>query len=130
MTEKKGATVVAVPENKEVKAVVIRDKKTGELQYVLDFTRDSVKWAERQGFKVQKLEEGIMISAIDDLFFYSFHAHYPDVKRAEAEDILQKNLGGMTPELLERLIQLYLMPVTAMMATEESLKNADMTIEL
>lgn len=125
----KTATVVSINENKDVRAITIKNKKTGELQYVLDFTRDSVKWAERQGFKVQVLEEGISISGIDDLFYYSFHAHYPDVKRAEAEVIAKKNLGGYTPELIERLVQLYLVPVQEMMATEETLKNADMTIE-
>ena len=128
MAEKKG-TIIAVGENKDIRAIRINDKKTGELQYVLDFTRDSVKWAERQGFKVQVLEEGISVSGIDDLFYYSFHAHYPDVKRAEAESIAKNDLGGYTPELIERLIQLYLVPIQAMMATEESLKNAKMTIE-
>lgn len=128
MADKK-TTVLPISENKDLRAITIKDKKTGELQYVLDFTRDSVKWAERQGFKVQVLEEGVSISGVDDLFYYSFHAHYPDVKRAEAESIAKNNLGGYTPELIERLVQLYLVPVTAMMATEESLKNADMTIE-
>lgn len=125
----KTATIVSINDNKDVRAISIKNKKTGELQYVLDFTRDSVKWAERQGFKVQVLEEGVSISGIDDLFYYSFHAHYPDIKRAEAERIAKKNLGGYTPELIERLVQLYLVPIQEMMATEETLKNADMTIE-
>ena len=124
MAEKKGATP-----KKEIKAITLKDKKTGELQYVLDFTRDSIKWAERQGFKVQVLEDGINMNAVDDIFYYAFHAHYPEVKKSEAEQIL-KDIGGMTPELLERLIELYLVPFNSLMASEESLKNANLTVEL
>ena len=124
MAEKK-----ATPQTKEAKAITIKNPKTGEFKYLLDFNRDSVKWAERQGFKVQVLEDGMNMNAIDDIFFYSFHAHHSEVTRAEAAQILN-DIGGMRPEMLERLVELYLAPFNTLLATEDSIKNAKLTVEL
>ena len=125
MAEKKVTTI----KPKEVKAITIKDPKTGEFKYLLDFNRDSVKWAERQGFKVQVLEDGMNMNAIDDIFFYSFHAHHSEITRADAAQIL-KDIGGMRPEMLERLVELYLVPFNTLLATEDSIKNAKLAVEL
>ena len=126
MAEKKNAT----PKLEKPAAIEICDSKTGEFKYLLDFTRDSVEWAEdSQKFNISELDNGIKGSAITKLFYYAFHAHHPEVRKSEAEQVL-KDIGGMTPEMLERLVDLYVYTIKSIMATEDTLKNAKMTVKL
>ena len=128
MAEKK-TTAVAV-QAEPVKPVVLRDDKTNEV-YVLEFNRDSIKFAETRKFDINALGDGgVSISAIEDLFCYSFRMHHPTITKAQTDKILYEKLGGIPDGLLERLVELYLVPFNSLVRTEESAKNATMTMEL
>ena len=69
MAEKKNTSSKLV----KPQAIELCDVKTGEFKYLLDFTRDSVEWAEdSQKFNISELDEGMKGSAITKLFYYSF----------------------------------------------------------
>lgn len=123
MAEKKNTAA-----NKVVKPITLRDDR-GNI-YVLEFNRSSIKFAEARGFKVQALEEGVSLSGIEELFFYSFRMHQPEVSKAETDKILYEELGGLREGMLERLVELYLAPFNTLITTEDSAKNSKMTVEL
>lgn len=128
MAEKK--TTAAKVQNEPVKPIVLRDDKTNEV-YVLEFNRDSIKFAEARKFDINAMGEGgVSISAIEDLFCYAFRMHHPNVTKAQTDKILYEKLGGIPEGLLERLVELYLVPFNSLIRTEESAKNATMTMEL
>lgn len=112
----------------EIKPIVLRNN-VGDV-YILEFNRDSIKFAEARGFKAQTLEEGISMSAIEDLFFYSFRMHHPNMSKANTDKILYDELGGLNQAIIERLAELYLAPFNTLVATGDSAKNSKMTVEL
>lgn len=124
MAEKKITKV----DNKVIKPITLRNEQ-GDI-YVLEFNRTAVKFAEARGFKVQALEEGISLSSIEELFFYSFRMHQPNMSKADTDRILYEELGGLREGMIERLVELYLKPFNTLMTTEDSVKNSKMTVEL
>ena len=124
MAEKK----IVKAEKQTVKPIILRNDVNDV--YVLEFNRDSVKFAEARGFKVQTLEDGVSLSGIEELFFYSFRMHHPNMTKANSDKILYEELGGMRPEMLERLVELYIAPFNTLITTEDSAKNSKMTVEL
>lgn len=126
MAEKKAATKA---ETKTVKPVVITDNVTGDI-YVLEFNRDTVKFAEAKKFDINALDSGEQIMTnIEELFYYSFRMHQPSISRAETDKILYDKLGGVPQGLIERLAQLYLVPYQSLVRDEDKAKNSQMTVE-
>jgi len=124
MAEKKTAKT----ENKAVKPIVLTDNVTGDV-YVLEFSRDSVKFAESKGFDINEFGSKVQISAIEDLFWYAFRMHQPKTSKADADKILYEKLGGVPEGLVERLAELYLAPFNSLIRDEESSKNSQMTVD-
>lgn len=112
----------------EIKPIVLTDNETG-IKYTLEFTRDSVKFAQFKGFNIDDIDTKPML-AIPDLFYYSFRANHKNVSR-EKIDKLFEELGGMPSGMLERLIQLYYLPYNTLIADEDEgePKNAKLTVE-
>ena len=107
----------------------VTDHDTGTV-YELDFTRESVKFAENRGFKVDELTV-FPVTRIPELFYYAFRKNHKNVSRSKTDDLLE-GMGGMTTALLERLMQLYNQAaLTHLIATDEdAVKNAKVTVEL
>lgn len=100
-------------------------------EYILDFSRDSVRFAEQRGFKPDEVLD-FPATKIPELFFYSFRKNHKNLAKNQTDKILEEQLGGMTEALLTRLIQLYNQAaLTHVVVTdEEAAKNARMTVEL
>lgn len=125
MAEKKNNTVT----NDEVLKPVILTDKTNNDVYVLEFNRDSVKFAEARGFDINQFGSKVMLSAIEELFFYAFRMHQPKMSKADTDKILYEKLGGVPEGLVERLAQLYLVPFNTLIRNEDSVKNSKMTVD-
>ena len=112
-----------------VKPAYIIDNKTGKT-YELDFSRESVKFAETRGFKPDELTE-FPVTRIPELFFYAFRKNYKNMTRTQTNDLLER-MGGLTTNLLERLMQLYNQAALTHLIVdpEEEIKNAEVTVEL
>lgn len=113
---------------KRVKPLLVKDPETGE-EYTLEFSRESVKFAEQRKFNLSELTN-FPATNIPALWFYAFRKNHRDVAR-EKTDRLLENLGGLTAAELERLVILYNQPVASLVITDPSeRKNSKITVEL
>ena len=97
--------------------------------YTLEFSRESVRFAESRGFDINELTKFPQTN-IPALFFFAFRKNHRDIARNQADSMLEE-LGGLTPEEIERLSRLYNEPTESLILTEEGgRKNAKMTVEL
>ena len=110
---------------KRVQPIVIKDEH-GEEKYVLEFDRNSVRYAESQGFDVTAVDKK-PFTELTDLFYFAFRKNHPKVTREQAEQVLQ-DIGRLSTPLVERLVALYNATLETLMADEDSLKNAKMTV--
>lgn len=108
--------------------IVLTDTDTNE-KYTLEFTRDTVKFAESRGFKIEEIADMPMTKSIE-LFWYAFRAHHMSVSREKAEKILIDDLKGFPDGMIERLYNLYRQPFNALVRDEDASKNARMTVEM
>lgn len=111
-----------------IKPIVIKDKETSE-EFVLEFNRESVKFAEDRGFSMDDVGNKPM-TGIPDLFFYAFRMHHKNVARDKTDKILFDKLGGLTSGMIERLGQLYAAPFDCLISDEDAPKNSKMTVEM
>ena len=125
MAEKK---TVNKNDSRNVEPIKLRDNVTGDI-YLLEFNRATVKYAEDRGFRVNALDEGAVVSTTEELFWYAFKMHQPNISRAETDRILYDKLKGLPKGMMERLVDLYLEPVYTLGQSEEDAKNATMTAE-
>lgn len=102
----------------------------GDKEYKLEFTRDSVRYACRQGFNVEDLMKD-PISSSEDLFFYSFRANHPEVNFDKAMHILydEDGLGGINSELVRELGARYSDTYVSLLNDGDGEKKSKMTIK-
>ena len=110
-----------------VKPVVIHDTENGK-DYTLEFSRDSIKFAEQRGFKVADIDDYPMTKT-PEFFWYAFRMHHPSVSLQQAEAILDR-LGGMSEALGQRLGELWVVPFRALNPEDGEEKNVTVTVEL
>ena len=122
---------MTIKENEIVKPIKITDSETNRV-YILDFDRDSVVYAEARGFDWDEVgsKPGIMIPLIWNAAF----RRYDKKLSMEKTTKILETLGGMRPEWLARLKQLYDQSLASLIAdpdeTGEEGKNAKMTVSL
>lgn len=117
-------------EREVIPPIRITDNETG-VTYELDFSRESVRYVETQGYKIEETFEYVNKN-IPDLFYYAFRKNHRNVSR-EKVDKLRDKLGGLTPKLAERLVDLYMQATASnnVVQDEEDLaKNSLVTVEL
>lgn len=112
----------------EVKPITLTNTENGD-KFVLEFNRESVKFAESKGFSIANVENSPM-SALPDLFYYAFRMHHRNINRMQTDKILFEDLGGMSDALIERLGQLYAKPFDDLIQSEDNAKNSKMSVEL
>ena len=123
-------TTNTVKETENVKPIQIKSRDNAGEFYLLEFNRDTIKFAEAKGFNIQALGNGINMSAIEDLFCYAFRMHQPNMSKAQTDKILYEDLGGMPDGVLERLVTLYLAPFGTLVQSGDKGKNSRLTVEL
>lgn len=115
--------------SEELKPIILKNKETGAPEYTLDFDLETIKFAEGRGFDPDDIRRATYTKTVE-LFWYSFRMHHKSVSLEKAERILKYDLGGMPDGMLTRLIDLYNNPYGCLVQTEESAKNAVMTVEM
>lgn len=109
--------------------VKITDNDTGET-YELDFSRDSVRFAESREFKLDEITT-YPVTRMPELFYYAFRKNHKNVARNQTDRLMDK-MGGLSSALVTRLIQLYQQAQTSnVIQDDETLeKNSAVTVEL
>ena len=112
-----------------VPSIKITDNDTGNV-YELDFCRESVKFAEARGFKTEDVSD-FPVTKIPEFWFYAFRMHHKSLAKNQTDALLEK-MGGMTPNVAARLIELYNQAATSnnIQDDEDLAKNAKVTVEL
>lgn len=104
----------------------------GETQetYTLDFSRESVRFAEQRDFAVADVLR-LPTLKVPEFFFYAFRKNHKNLSKGQTDEILE-TMGGISTEILERLIQLYNQAgVSHVIASEDDgEKNARVTVEM
>ena len=123
MAEKKAVKT----EDKPIKPIILKDDSNGDV-YVLEFDRASVKYAEMHGFSTS--DEDLRMTDIEEIFYYAFRKHHPNMSKADTDKVLYDKLGGVTREMLERLAELYAAPFKTLVRDEDKAKNSTVTVEM
>lgn len=112
-----------------VNPVRITLSRTGET-YELDFSRESVKFAEMHGFELDSVTR-FPATKVPELFYLSLRKNHRRLSRTQADDLFDE-IGGLTGKVLARLISLYNQAaLTNVIAADEDYeKNADVTVEM
>lgn len=109
---------MAQKENERVKPLILHDNENN-VDYTLEFNRESVMFAESKGFVLDEVEK-IPMTRVYELFYYSFRMHHRNVPREKTDRIIDEwgGLLGIPDGVLERLAALY-------MATFGTLKDKE-----
>jgi hypothetical protein len=115
--------------NEQVKPIILHDNEDN-IDYTLEFNRESVRFAEARGFDIEDVGKYPM-TKLPELFYYAFRMHHKSVSREKSDRILFEYLGGMPEGMAERLGALYAAPFSALTNNDgEEGKNRRMTVEL
>lgn len=111
-----------------VKPIII---KSDTEEFTLEFNRESIKFAEMRGFKIDEVSSFPM-TKVPELFFYAFRMHHKNISRERTDKLLFEELGGIPEGLIERLGELYAQPFEALNIVEEGeeRKNSKWAVEL
>lgn len=107
----------------------ITDHETGDV-YELDFNRESIRFAERNGFKLDEVTV-YPVTRISELFYYAFRKNHRKVARDKTDKLIER-WGGLPEKLLARLVDLYNQAATfnVVQVDEDAEKNTSLTLEL
>lgn len=114
----------------KVMPMFVIDKETGT-RFELDFSRESVVFAENRGFDLAEVGKFPLIR-IPELFFCAFRKNHRQVARNQTDALLKK-MGGLSDAALERLIQLYKQAIQyggVIQADEDESEEKNVTVEL
>ncbi len=91
-------------------------------EYTLEYTRESVKQMEREGFKASDIVEKPM-NTLPKLFAGAFKAHHRfDIKQKEIDEIFE--LFSNKQALIEKLAEMYAEPMETLMDNDNDEGNA------
>lgn len=113
-----------------INPIKITDVDSGKV-YELDFNRESVKFVEQQGYKLEETFDYPNVN-IPKLFYYAFRANHRNVSLQQTNALLDK-MGGITEKIALRLVDLYRQATMSnnVIQDEEDLgKNSHVTVEL
>ena len=116
--------------NEQVKPIIIHDTEN-QVDYTLEFNRESIRFAEQRGFDIDDVSKYPM-TKIPELFYYAFRMHHKNVSREKTDRILFDDLGGLPEGAAERLGALYAAPFEALSNkdNDKKAKNSKVTVEM
>lgn len=114
----------------KVNPMRVIDNETGR-EYILDFNRETIAFAEDKGFTWDAVSDRI-VTLVPFIWWVAFRRYYPRMARDKTDKILEDK-GGIKPKELKRLKELWdqcLAPLIADDDDEEDAKNAKVTVVL
>ena len=71
--------------NEQVKPIIIHDGEN-QIDYTLEFNRETIRFAEARGFDIDDVGKYPM-SKLPELFYYAFRMHHKNVSREKTDRI-------------------------------------------
>lgn len=110
---------------KKINPIILKDdeKKT---EYTLEFSRDTVRFAEARGFVPDDIDRFPM-TKIYEFFWLAFRMHHPNMSKANTDAIIDGwgGIRGIPDGLLERLGELYAAPFGTLKDEETEEEKAE-----
>lgn len=105
------------------------DPDTSET-YTWDFNRDSIRFAEQRGFKLEDFFD-YMNTKSEEFFYYACRMYHKGLSRTQTDALFAK-LGGFTDKEWERLTNLYRQAQLSnvILLDEDIEKNRKGTVEM
>ncbi|MCM1364658.1 MAG: DUF5055 domain-containing protein [Faecalibacterium sp.] len=118
----------------KVNPIIITDNETNK-EYTLEFSRESVKFAEMKRCTPDEVMDNLM-TKLPEFFFIAFRMHHKSISREKTDKILFDDLKGVNKKFVTRLIELYNVPFDCLIKDDEESdeshdgeeKNAKMTV--
>ena len=113
-----------------INPIKVTDNDTKEV-YELDFNRESLHFMAERGFVIDDNFGDLIAVKGEELWYYAFRANHRKMARNQTDKLLEK-LGGLTPRLIERLIELYYQALNSnniVQDDEDLASNPRMTVE-
>lgn len=107
---------------------IVLEYKDGEI-YTLEFNRETVAMAEEDGFRRTDAADKLMIR-LPQLFYFAFKKNHPTIQRAKTDQILFDDLGGVSEEMMDRLLELFDNPYGELINVNGKVKNPQVTVKL
>lgn len=102
-------------------------------EYTLEFSRETVTNAEREGFNVNAIDD-MPMTMIPEFFYRAFKMHHPEITKEATDKILFEDLGGFNrvDGLSKRLQELYYVPFETLFGEkkENEPKNPKLRVTL
>ena len=114
-------------EEEKVKPITLT-MESGEV-YTLEFSRESIRFAEARGFDIDDVGK-YPLTKVPELFWYAFRMHHMRMSKEQTDRILFDEMGGMPKGMAERLGELYAAPLKALSQDEEKGKNSRVTVDM
>lgn len=89
-------------------------------KYTLEYTRETVKWMFRRGFKLDDLSSKALL-VLPQLFAGAFRANHKKVTEEEAETMLY--LFKDRDKLFSALVEMFTEPISALLDSEDDEGN-------
>ena len=128
------ADKIKTNEEERVEAIELTDGNSGTI-YTLDFNREAVTYAENRGFEVENVLK-FPVTYFPEIFYLAFRMHHGpkhgNISKAQTDKIYEA-LGGVSPEFMRRLVDLYnqaALSNNVVETTEEMGKNSNWTVTL
>ena len=97
--------------------------------YTLEFNRNSVVTAEKEGFRPDLITDQPM-TMLPLMFYAAFKMHHPRITKKETDDILFGKMRGLSQEVVERLAQLYSAPTKYLVRTDNYGESKNVKVSL
>lgn len=107
---------------------IVLEYKDGEA-YTLEFSRETVAMAEDNGFRRDDASEKLMVR-VPQLFYFAFKKNHPAIPRSKTDQILFEDLGGVSEDMLGRLLELLESPYETLINTSGKVKNPQLTVKM
>ena len=115
----------------KINAIRFTDNDTNE-SYELDFNNESVHFMAERNFVIDDNFGDLIAIKGKELWFYAFRANHKKMARNQTDKLYEK-MGGLSPKVTERLIQLYYQALNSnnIVQDDEDLEaNPHVTMEL
>lgn len=115
-------------ELKEINPIILTDTETAT-EYTLEFTAETVKYAQKNGFNYNEIDTKPMV-VIPELFAYAFRANHKNLAQYKIKELWDElTEGGMPDGFIERLVALYIKPMECLLSKEGEAKNSKVTVK-
>ena len=117
--------------DERVPSIKITDNDAN-VTYELDFDGESVHFMAERGFVVNGSIGDLVAAKGPEFWYYAFRAHHKKLAKNQTDALLKK-VGGLTPNIINRLVELYYQALDSsnILQDDEDLeKNPHVTVEI